>query len=100
MLFKKKGPLLEQDEIDIDSTWGGRVTERMVSPRILRKYCELLKKINAFLFLISILLMIAIVVCVVKLVFFTTYEITIFEDGTDLYCIHNPKTGEFRQNAK
>lgn len=82
------------------TSWGGNINGDMIPPRMLRGYESKLKKINFALFLVLIFFVITIIIMAVKLVFFTQFEIEIFDDGTDMICIYNPETGEIKQNGK
>lgn len=85
---------------DPDSTWGGRFNDRMIPPITLQRYYKFQRKVNGFLYIFFILLIIAMFGMTIKFLFFHEYQLLLFSDGTDFTCILNPSTGEMKQNVK
>lgn len=82
------------------TTWENNLTDRMLSPVVLNRYYSVLKLVNLILYIILMVLVLAVLSLSIKLIFFTDFEMFIFQDGTDFSCILNPKTGVVSQNAK
>lgn len=104
--FSLKYKKFIKDNIDLEininddpmSTWENNLNDRMLSPRVLNKYSVVLTKLNIILF--SILLILIIVVATMIFWFFNFHpqEMIIFNDGTDITCLYDPKTEEMKQN--
>lgn len=92
--------------IDLDehedslTTWEGNITDQMLSPLVMRRYCTFLRYWNVAQWLVLFICLLVLSGLLVKFLFFQGYEMYLFIDGTDLTCIMNPKTGVITQNGK
>lgn len=97
--FVRKNINLEINiEDDPMSTWENNLNDRMLSPKILNRYLRFLIPLNMFLFSFLLLLIIISLVMIVWFCIFHPQEKIIFNDGTDITCLYDPKTEEMKQN--
>lgn len=80
------------------STWENNLNDRMLSPKILNLYQKFLSILNAVLFSLLVLLIITAAVIIFWFFNFHPQEKIIFNDGTDITCLYDPKTEEMKQN--
>lgn len=80
------------------TTWENNLTDLMIPPRVLNRYCNLLSSLNKVLLCLVAVSLLVLVGLIVNFVFFTDLEMFIFIDGTDLSCVLDPQIGVITQN--
>ncbi|HGF9504635.1 TPA: hypothetical protein ACJEU7_001840 [Acinetobacter baumannii] len=83
-----------EDPNDPDTPWGKRLTERQIQPRVLKRYDNFLKYLAILLISVALLLTSGLSFLTYKFLFSTSFEILVFNDGTDLICIYDPDSGK------
>jgi len=83
---------------DLMSTWENNLNDRMLSPRDLKKYQSFLSLLNTCLFSIFLFLIVVATSMIIWFFSFHPQEKIIFNDGTDITCLYDPKTEEMKQN--
>ncbi|QTP13323.1 hypothetical protein [Serratia symbiotica] len=76
----------------IGSSWGRDLTEPNI--KALKKFNSILKTMNSFLERTDILIKLCVFLTIALLLFSTTFEDVILDDGTSNICVINGKTGE------